>query len=160
MENNTRKCKVCLRILNIEDFEKRHDKKGDFTRKVCRTCHQEKRLSNFSNSPENFLRNLHTQLKSSRKDTHAWEIDYDYILQIWNNQNGKCALSGLDLMYHKGSGPTWFNVSIDRKNSNKDYVVGNIQLVCSAVNMMKQSMNDVDFIWWCKTITTYKENNI
>ena len=48
-----------------------------------------------------------------------------------------------------------FNVSLDRIDSSKDYVLGNIQLVLKEVNYMKQSLSQEDFINICKKISNH-----
>jgi hypothetical protein len=65
-----------------------------------------------------------------------------------------------NMTWHRGSGVTNYNISLDRKNPLIGYVPDNCQLVCTIVNLMKQSLSDVDFIWWCKSITENNEKHI
>ena len=154
-------CISCKKELSDLEFSTSENKKGKFTRSVCNKCLTKKRNENFSKTPDNFIKNLFTQLKSTRKDSGLdWDINYEFLMSIWHLQKGKCALSGLNMTWHKGSGKTHFNVSIDRKNPDLGYLPSNVQLVCVCVNLMKQSLNDVDFIWWCKTIVDNKEKYI
>ena len=154
-------CAFCKKKLKLSDFSTEENKKGTFTRAVCNKCLTKKRNESFSKTPESFLKNLFTQLRSSRKDSGIeWDITYEFLTGLWTLQKGKCALSGLNMTWHKGSGRTHFNISIDRKNANLGYIPSNVQLVCVCVNLMKQSLNDVDFIWWCKTLTDNKEKFI
>ena len=68
-----------------------------------------------------------------------FDIDNDYVVDLWEKQQGKCAITDLP-MVHK------FNqlnsVSIDRIDSSKGHVRGNIQLICQAVNLMKNSRSN------------------
>ena len=84
----------------------------------------------------------------------------DYIFKLWDIQKGKCNLSGVNMTWHRGGGSTDYACSIDRKDSDKGYVVGNIQLVCRTVNFMKSTLNDAQLYWWCKNIVEHKERNI
>jgi len=79
---------------------------------------------------------------------------------LWDKQECKCALSGINMTWHRGGGNTDYACSIDRKDSDKGYVVGNIQLVCRTVNFMKSTLNDAQLYWWCKNIVEHKERNI
>jgi len=99
---------------------------------------------------------LFRSLKYSRKD-FDWEITCEYVETLWDKQEGKCALSGVFLTWQAGEGRQDFNVSIDRKDPNKGYIIGNIQLVSQRVNVMKHTLGDSEFYWWCKNITHNKE---
>lgn len=63
------------------------------------------------------------------------QIDLDYLMQLYKDQNGKCALSGLELTHKMDD---HFAASVDRIKENVGYVPGNVQLVCQAVNFAKR----------------------
>jgi len=88
-----------------------------------------------------------------------WEVELDYVRALWDLQEGKCALSGVHMTWQAGEGKQDFNVGIDRKDSNKGYIIGNIQLVAQRVNVMKHTLGESEFYWWCKTIVTKKEGD-
>ena len=50
-----------------------------------------------------------------------------------------------------------YNLSIDRIDSSKGYTKDNIQLVCSAANMMKGYMEYNELIQFCKAIIKNKK---
>lgn len=64
-------------------------------------------------------------------------------------QNFKCALSGIPLEWSEQSG-----MSIDRINSSKEYTLDNIQLVHKDVNIMKNAFDQTYFIEVCKLIAS------
>lgn len=157
----TRKCITCHRNLSIDQYETKANKKGTFTRRMCRSCTQSQREASKSSNPESYLKNLFAQLKSSRKDSGIeWNIDIEYIYNIWHKQEGRCALSGMHMTWQKGNGSVHYSASIDRKNNDVGYIVGNIQLVCSMVNRMKHTLNDSELYWWAKNIVDYREKNL
>jgi hypothetical protein len=45
-----------------------------------------------------------------------------------------------------------FSASLDRIDSSKGYVKGNVQWTHKTVNIMKQAMSDEELIDWCKVI--------
>jgi hypothetical protein len=53
-----------------------------------------------------------------------------------------------------GSGRHDTNISIDRIDNAGGYTEDNLQLVCSAVNMMKYTMDMEDLVSWCELIAT------
>jgi len=126
------------------------------TRNVCKECRSAQIIDNKSSSPYLYIKGLFRSLKYSRKD-FDWEITCEYVETLWDKQEGKCALSGVFLTWQAGEGRQDFNVSIDRKDPNKGYIIGNIQLVSQRVNVMKHTLGDSEFYWWCKNITHNKE---
>ncbi len=85
------------------------------------------------------------------------DIDHDYIIELYYKQDGKCALSGAKLTHLSSNKLPAFNknpnnISIDRKDTTKGYINGNIQLVCKRVNLMKHTLTDRQFKIWIKRI--------
>ncbi len=74
----------------------------------------------------------------------------------WQKQKGKCFYSDISLEAHL-VGNAFKNktnlISIDRINSNKGYVKGNIQFVSYVVNTAKSEMSHKEFINICKHVS-------
>ena len=58
-----------------------------------------------------------------------------------------------------GQGHVLTNVSIDRIDSAKEYLPGNVQLVCHIVNLMKHNMATAELVAWCNNIVHHQEQN-
>ena len=56
-----------------------------------------------------------------------------------------------------GSGKKELNISIDRIDPHIGYILGNIQLVTTRVNILKHSLTEDELYWWCKNIVVNKE---
>jgi len=84
--------------------------------------------------------------KSLNKDHN---IDVEYLLQLWNQQQEICNLSKIKMDQEVNS-PN--RVSIDRIDSSLGYIKGNIQLVTGDVNKSKLDMDQDRFIAMCKAI--------
>lgn len=81
----------------------------------------------------------------------------DLIKQL-EKQNGKCALSGIELTCLLESGKRFkTNASIDRIVPGKEYSPENIQLVCSALNSWRGDTELSEFIWYCQKVTEYQK---
>lgn len=88
---------------------------------------------------------------SERRDKVSqleFNITPQYLLDLYNKQDGKCALSKINLPLNTLSYRN-LNLSLDRIDSNKGYVIGNVQWVDKRINMMKQSFSQDEFINMC-----------
>jgi hypothetical protein len=147
---NKRYTKTCSSCGN-EQFYGRLDHfkaavKGDWK---CKTC------SNHSNNFKGKLENMpYTWFEVKRKGGISrglfWDLKPEDIVNMYNLQNGKCALTGWDIGWsEKGLTST---VSIDRIDSSEGYTLDNIQLVHKDVNMAKQQFSQEYFIQMCTAI--------
>lgn len=103
----------------------------------------------------------HFLMRLLNKKSRGRHLDIDYVLGIYDAQKGRCALSGVEMTHIAGHGRVPTNISIDRIDSSKGYVKGNIQLVCCAVNVAKSNWPQQDFIEMCKRVAdkARMENN-
>jgi hypothetical protein len=108
-----------------------------------------------------FLRRTCTKTKYDAINRRGLEYDisYLYLLKLLKEQNGKCALTGWDLEFSRGgtfgSGTNPLGCSIDRKDSSKGYVEGNVQLVCWKANKIKSDLTDREFKELCKAVANH-----
>jgi predicted transcriptional regulator len=79
----------------------------------------------------------------------SFEITKEYIWNLFLKQGRKCALSGVPLGFGKGTQKT---ASLDRIDSEKGYVKGNVQWVHKDVNYMKTDFPQEEFIEYCRLI--------
>mgnify|MGYP001238552155 FL=1 len=145
----TKTCITCNRDLSKNDYTKK--------RNVCRRCTSVQRNNARNTSPESYIAVVFSKLKAARKDME-WDIDIDHVKELWQKQDGRCALSGVFMTWHAGEGRQDLNASIDRKDSNKGYIIGNVQLVTQRVNTMKHTLGEGELYWWCKNIVVNKED--
>jgi hypothetical protein len=87
----------------------------------------------------------------AKKYNIIFNITIEYIWNLFLEQKKKCALSGIEITMPEKSGsrPT---ASLDRIDSSKGYIEGNVQWVHKDVNWMKNSFNQDYFIFICKQI--------
>lgn len=89
----------------------------------------------------------------AKYQTLEFNISKEFILELYKRQNGKCAISGLEMTYIEGSGRHLKNMSID---PTKGYTEDNVQLVCAQVNMMKSDMSLEELYTFCEAILKNK----
>ncbi len=88
-------------------------------------------------------------IKFNVKIEDAWKI--------YQEQNGKCALSGLDIFFARNfsnskGGQT---ASLDRVDSKGVYELGNVRWLHKNVNVMRWNMTDEYFLEICKKIVKH-----
>lgn len=88
----------------------------------------------------------------TNKVTLTCNITVKYLENLFNKQNGKCALSGLPIGFEKFKNLSKSTASLDRIRSDKGYVKGNVQWVHKNINMMKGSLPESTFIHLCTLI--------
>lgn len=86
--------------------------------------------------------------KSASARSIDWEISKEYLESIFT---GKCNLTGWDISmdYLKQT------ASLDRVDSTKGYVEGNVQWVHNMVNMSKNKYDQSMFIEMCKAVSSH-----
>lgn len=94
--------------------------------------------------------------RKSRKDIAIpLDIDIAFIWDLFLAQNRKCALSGLELTFPKNSKKEEYKkatASLDRIDSSKGYVKGNVQWVHKDINKMKNIFSNDYFITMCNNV--------
>ena len=155
MESTRVTCKFCSKEKPVEAFFP-----SRLEARQCKDCIRLSRQRRVNVNHEKYLKRAAQQLKHRRvKDGYQWTIDTQYIVDLWAEQDGKCAVSGLNMTHHRGAKDKKMplNASIDRINNAEHYVPNNIQLVCYQVNIMRHTLDVGEFEWWIRTI--YEQQN-
>lgn len=91
----------------------------------------------------------------------ARNIPFDVTIQdvwdIFEKQQGKCALSGLDLVFyknHKNKGEQ--TASLDRIDSSRGYTKDNLQWIHKDINYMKSDLPQDAFVALCELVSKKK----
>lgn len=94
-------------------------------------------------------------LTGAKRRNIVFELTVFDLEELLIKQNFKCALSGLtiEVGYYQNEDRINVTASLDRIDSNKGYVKGNVQWVHKKVNLMKNHLSESEFINICKMIT-------
>lgn len=157
-------CHKCGEFKYVSEFSKceRAVKRNGYSY-VCKSCQakeQQRRRRSYKESDLldfTLKKRLYDAMNRAKSKNQYYDIDINFMYDMWNKQKGKCALTGIPMTVTK-SGRTNTNVSIDRIDSNKGYTKDNVQLVCSAINFMKSNLSLNDFIMYCESVINYKIN--
>lgn len=101
-----------------------------------------------------YMRNCRRRNKDKNTEVN---IDENYLREIWKAQSGKCPYTKFDLVlnFHlmkKEEKDTRYLASLDRIDSKKGYIKGNVQFVSCAINYMKNNMTHDQTIEFIKLI--------
>ena len=113
----------------------------------------------YEDMPLEFFTNIRRGAESRNLE---FDIKIEDIYNLLISQNRKCALSGLDLKFSKTRKNRTLQTtcSLDRIDSSRGYVNGNIQWVHKRINIMKNKLLDKDFIYFCLMVSNKNKNRI
>lgn len=173
VRNKTGKRYGKLEVLN--DYYVK-DKHYTYWKCLCHACGKEKYIPNANLSR---IKSCGCMNHPKGNDSHSWKgyeqitgefwgvlkirakrrnnkfnITPEYAWKIYLKQNKKCIFTGIDLLFPTGGKSTFkdANISLDRINSDKGYIIGNIQWVYKDINMMKWAKTNEEFIKTCKLV--------
>jgi hypothetical protein len=115
------------RKIYLSQWRKSHS--NEFNRRTKKS-----RQSNFKNFIKLLLTRIRHHCKSRKKFKNS--LNLEYMMKLLKLQNERCAITNLPLLHEFGKLQT---ISIDRIDSNKGYIPGNVQFVCKFVNLGKNS---------------------
>lgn len=144
-------CKVC-KAKKLQEWRKANPEKAKQQDRRWYNNNREKvRIKNKKRYTDLTLDQKFEQLiktASARKKVKCF-VTVEDLHGIWQKQNGLCAYTKLPLTSQAHQLNT---VSLDRIDSDKDYTVDNIQLVCVPINRMKLDMTEDQFIKFCQLV--------
>jgi hypothetical protein len=103
--------------------------------------------------------------KNCSKNDREFLITIDYMQKLLEDQNYKCALTGVDIEmklenpFNSQKNKKLNTASLDRIDSSKGYIEGNVQWVHKEINRLKSNFSEEDLIYWCKKIIENNEKN-
>jgi len=131
-KNNAEKCKKLAQRWNSENKEYitefKYKKRGTFHGRMVETCRLARR-------------------RAARKGME-YNLTVEFLEDMWNKQNGKCALTGLPMIIpvDRNDGKTLpFTPSIDKIDVKKGYTKDNVRLLCHVVNSALNEYGDETF---------------
>ena len=164
-------CNKCKKWLTKEHFNVDntflHGNRGGLCRE-CKDCQKERyykeRAKLLQDDHLAWKYKLTQALKGVRRRSklknNYTDIDLEFLMYLWNKQNGKCALTGMDMTYKFYEGRVNTNVSVDRIDSSKGYTRDNVQLVCMAANQMKNDLSMNEFVDMCERVIALEREKI
>lgn len=89
------------------------------------------------------------------------EVDCEHLMEVWNRQMGKCAITGRNIYLKTHTTASkdlgLFCASLDRVDSTKGYIPGNVQFVSVGINLAKGVRQDSEVLEWLRVIRSGHE---
>jgi len=88
------------------------------------------------------------------------DVTPDYLLRLWKSQEGKCPYTGEELVlkkHRKRGDKLPYQASIDRIDSSKGYVRGNIEFVSLMANYAKNTWSKEQLIEFFKKVANHAQ---
>ena len=91
-------------------------------------------------------------LRSAKSRFKEVDIDLPHLKEVWEKQEGVCPFTGWQLSLKRTNSPS--QASLDRIDSNKGYVKGNVRFIALIANYCKNNFTDEEVINFCKFVSS------
>lgn len=158
LNDNIWTCLSCDRELelNSTNFYKRNNNETGFQHR-CKSCQKKDptRYNRLIKKDDLYLfivdRYYGAKNRASKKGLE-FNLTIESLVELWNKQNGKCAITGIQMTHTILEGKIKTNLSIDKINPTLGYTINNIQMICNIVNVMKSDMDMKELKYFCNLI--------
>lgn len=99
-----------------------------------------------------------TSIKSNadRRGISTAGFTIDDAWEKFVEQDGRCAFTGIPLIFESKCNRPDGTASLDRIDSSKGYTKDNVQWVHKDINYIKRDLSDADFIALCKKVAAHR----
>lgn len=138
IRNGNGVCKTCLEEKPLSNFL--HIPKKNTYRGSCNECCNKNRVLHRNKNLTNYFRDRVSGLKArAKKESLDFNIDSDFLFEIYQSQRYACFYTGQLMGTHSNVLPKRESrLSVDKVVPHKGYVKGNVVLCCNWINVMKQ----------------------
>lgn len=118
---------------------------------------QRKHLLSICNNRKDEYSGFRYILRNVNKRFKDVDVDLEYLKSLWDLQCGICPYSGIKLTLptYKNNNDYFTTASLDRIDSSKGYIRGNVQFIALPINYLKSTMSDVAVKRFLKQISVY-----
>lgn len=125
--------------------------KKDYLRKKDYIAERDKNRKEVYKTHNPFRLMISSLKLSAKRRKLSFELKYEDLQNLWNNQKGKCYYTNLDMNFtYSLSLPK--QMSVDRKNSTIGYTLDNCVLCCQFINYAKHDYKMEDFLEFLKEL--------
>lgn len=150
-----KKCRACKNEKPLIDFSKDRRSSDGVTAR-CKSCFNEAARSKYKHADRKVQRHygavresMWLLMSNIRHRDHDFNIDIEYLLDLWDEQEGKCYWLAIP-MQTKEQGTTYHpaKVSVDRLDCALGYIKGNVVLSSCFANLGRRDFPPELFKDW------------
>lgn len=144
-------CRHCKVRFDVPGYKLRHRKIGG-----CKACGKHPNFRGHGDIYGNYW----TKLRANAFDRGLeFSVSIEDAWKLFLAKSGKCALSGLPIVFERSKGrAAEKTASLDRIDSSKGYVTGNVQWVHKELNKLKGKFDEARFIQLCKLVAEHHKD--
>jgi hypothetical protein len=150
------KCSVCKIMKPSENYSLDKKRKNGIHAN-CKECLYKREVERKYKNVNNFILDLYrNSFQRSKKSKVPFNLTVDEWIDIYNTQQGKCALTGVEMTFLYKPGRNFeTNISPDQKIPKAGYTKENLHFVCWYVNQAKNDLNIDTFIEMCRRVANF-----
>lgn len=148
-----KKCFKCKTFKTVDEFSKNRATFDGYS-KICKDCFSKYDSVKFGYKKKNnlikndikayFSNKVNTLKAKSKLKGLSFDIDADFLYNLYIKQNGKCYYSGIEIIHNAGCSD--FNsISVERLISEGGYTKDNVVLASFSLNSFKGMMSEYEF---------------
>ena len=97
--------------------------------------------------------------KSRSRNLYEYDIDTAFLKELWEKQNGRCPYTGIQMILPESKKNfrkcrSIEKASLDRIDSSKGYIKGNVEFVCQGINFAKHDYSKEEVLQFVNKIKT------
>ncbi len=94
--------------------------------------------------------------QSAQRRNLEYKLSKKFLWGLYQSQGGRCALSGVSIVFGRVYFPHETTASLDRVDSAKGYIESNVQWVHKDINKIKRDIDQDYFIRLCQLVSTHQ----
>ncbi len=169
-----KECRKCKIRKPLDDFSYRMDKNGiEYRQSRCRACmredtaeyinkvgretiriqSKERKEKKRKENPARFA--IQESLSRWREKTPKSDLTTEYLLELFNEQEGKCYYCREEIIFCLGHGqnrPVSKTASLDKLDPKQGYRIGNVAWVSHKCNTSKLDRTEEEFYLFCERV--------
>lgn len=125
--------------------------------KQCKECGFKNRFQHNKKDVGELSLGFYNRIKRDALSRNlVFGVTQEFLWSLFQRQLGECALTGKTIEFSSSYNSKDRTASLDRIDSSKGYVEGNVQWVHRDINQMKWNFSQEDFLQRCAEVIAYK----
>ena len=112
-----------------------------------RPCKNPDFIKQFAGNRKDEYSQFRYHLRKAKERKKKCDLTLEYLKELWDKQNGICPYTGMQLLeyvWNKSKKPN--TASLDRIDSSKGYIKGNVRFICLMANYARNKWSDKEVV--------------